>query len=106
MDVRMLTIDETMEQFQRVTAEALSIADRLDGFMPLIRQARESAEHAIERHKTSRMVNAEAFRIGLESGFTRIEDCLEIQALIEACEYEEDKQAARAFFGFGVVSRA
>jgi hypothetical protein len=105
IDIGALNVNETLAHFKIVVEELKGIQSRLDEFAPKVRAAYEMAEQLAYRLSTSRKVNAEAYRIGLESTGTMLETCLEAQALLDACEYPEDRQAVHAFFANGVHDR-
>lgn len=105
IDVGNMTYDQTIEHFKAVIGDLAKIEKTLDDAMPAINAAREMAENIHYRITTSNKVNVEAYRIGFKGTGNTLETCLEIQALIDACEMDYDRNAAVIHFGEGVKAR-
>lgn len=103
--IESLTVEKAKEHFEDMSRQINEIKVKIDFMTPIFKAYFDVAEHASERLATSRMVNDEAYRLGRYSSASMMEACLEAQALIDACKYEEDRRAVHAFFAMGVHDR-
>jgi hypothetical protein len=62
----------------------------------------QELDDAIDKMK----IQNEAFRLGCESGFSKPEQCVEMRALLDACESAEEKRMAVRWFAMGVLVKA